>query len=710
MVACALLAASLLTSIFTAPPAAAESSIEATVGYGGYVLLGRSFPVAVSVTTDRLIRGRIDVSARPLGGGSEDILVSLPVEVPGGGAKKYLVTLPPGQWFPGQPVNVQARLRDGDGDVVDDSASQSLRIADDRELVGLLPGATTSSDLPPPTPLAVEGGVANFFAIGDAELAQAPMSLEPLGTIAVGPDEVGTLAPDARRGLLAWLERGGTLLVGAPPGAAVAGIPDAWQPGSSSAHSAGLGRIRMVGNQVRDGQWAGLVYPTPSASVADMRFGPFGAPVSTGSALANDAGLRVPRLGWLLLFLIAYAAIVGPLTAIVLGRVRRTELAWVVIPAVALVFTAGTWAVAKGLRASTGTAYAEVVESSPAGARATTFVGIAARGRTNTSVTSAGRTWTARQHSSGNGPSSANIALGPNGPEASLRLASGQFGVVNVAGPTDELPGLEVTASSGSDGEASGSIVNASGGPLDDVVVFVGTRATQLGRLGAGEERTWTIIGGEGPRDGRDPFRLIDASVWDEASGMGRPIDADSAVNYPAWIESTPLAGVSRPSGVAVAVGWTRDRAASARIGGKARPTSGRTALVSSAPVVPTAAITDMTVRGQAMRGGFDGGPRVLGAGDVSLSQILRFVLPDGHTPQADLIARVPMAGRVEVWDGRRWTDSGAANPLNIGNDPFAGLEVPVPRGSVVDGQVFLRVLNLGGPMITGAMTLSERQ
>ena len=44
-------------------------------------------------------------------------------------------------------------------------------------------------------------------------------------------------------------------------------------------------------------------------------------------------GLRVPRLGWLLLFLLAYAAIVGPITAVVLGRARRTELAWIVIPA-----------------------------------------------------------------------------------------------------------------------------------------------------------------------------------------------------------------------------------------------------------------------------------------------------------------------------------------------------------------------------------------
>ena len=74
------------------------------------------------------------------------------------------------------------------------------------------------------------------------------------------------------------------------------------------------------------------------------------------------------------------------------------------------------------------------------------------------------------------------------------------------------------------------------------------------------------------------------------------------------------------------------------------------------------------------------------------------------------LVARVPLAGRVEVWNGRGWEAAGGTNPAQMGGDPMAGLDVPVPRNAVVDGQVFLRVTNVGGPLITGNITLSERR
>ena len=96
--------------------------------------------------------------------------------------------------------------------------------------------------------------------------------------------------------------------------------------------------------------------------------------------------------------------------------------------------------------------------------------------------------------------------------------------------------------------------------------------------------------------------------------------------------------------------------------------------------------------------------------GNGTLGQMMRFVLPDGYTPRADLVARIAIAGRVEVWDGKRWEEAVAANPMAVGIDPLAGLEVPVPRRAVVDGQVFLRVTNFGGPMMAGTMTMSERR
>lgn len=705
--AAALALAAVLASIGLATPAGAASELEVTVGYGGYVLPGRSFPVAVSVTTDRLVRGHLEATVRSGFGEGQDASVSLPVEVPGGGAKRYLITLPGTAWFQGAPLEVDVRLLER-GDVVARAAGQQVRHADDRELVGLLPGVVPREGPPAPVPLAIEGGVAAFFAIGEAELAQAPASLDPLGTIAVGADEVAQLAPTAQRGLLAWLERGGTLLVDAAPGTPVAGLPEAWQPGPSGTASAVLGRVRLAGDRIATGQWQRLVYPSAAPVATDARFGPFGMPQSVGGSLGADAGLRVPRLGWLLLFLLAYALVVGPITAVVLNRSGRAELAWVVIPAVAVVFTAGTWAIAQGLRSSAGVAHATVVEVSPAGARSSTFVGVAARGRTDARVSMDGPTWTARQLNSGNGMASGTgrAVVGDSGPEAVLRLAAGQFAVAQLTSPAPDVGGLEVTATSAADERAAGTIRNAGDRRLEEVVVFVGSTAAEVGALAPGEARPWTIDGG-GAFDHNMMFELVDAHVWEDASGVRGRFDGDSPVNYPAWAGATPLSGATRPAGLAVAVGWTRDREPAVRVNGADRATKGRTAIVATAPVVPDGAITDMTVRGEPVRGSMGGG---IVDGGGSLGSLLRFVLPDGAPPTRGLVARVPIAGRVELWNGRGWEAAGGTNPVELGGDPLAGLDVPVSPEAVVDGQVFLRVTNIGGPLITGNITLSERR
>ena len=60
---------------------------------------------------------------------------------------------------------------------------------------------------------------------------------------------------------------------------------------------------------------------------------------SVANSLAGDAGLRLPRLTILLGFLGLYIVVVGPITALVLRRRRRPEMAWVAVPTLALLFT-----------------------------------------------------------------------------------------------------------------------------------------------------------------------------------------------------------------------------------------------------------------------------------------------------------------------------------------------------------------------------------
>ena len=702
-------------------PARAASTLEIEAGYGGYVLPGHSFPVWVSVTTDRLVRGTLEVSYRSPFGGDRST-VALPVEVPGGGAKRFLVTMPEIVGFADAgPTGVEAVLLSS-GEALARSRSFAVRSADDRELVGLLPGVRAgATTVPAPVPLAIDGGVAAFFPIGEAELDAAPASLGPLGTIATTATELAQLSAESRHALLAWVARGGTLFVDEPLGTRIEGIPDEWQPRADGWGSALLGRIRLTDNRARAGAWDDLVYPSPRPAPFDFRFGPFGMPQSVGTSLASDAGLRVPKLGWLLVFLVLYTLIVGPIVGFGLNRAGRAELAWVVIPAVAIVFTAGTWAVGQGIRTSTTIAHGTVVESTPVGGITTSYVGIATRGRTDVLVGSeAGDTWGARQTNSGFESTASRTEVGSSGPAAKLRLAAGQFAVARVVAPGRATDGgLEIRATSAADGRATGTVRNASSARLEEVAIFIGASATALGSLDPGEERAWAIdeTGGRGRAGGgfdprRDPFNPVESRVWPGASGMQGPIDDDSPVNYAAWSAATPLAGHTRPAGLAVGVGWTRAFDAPVRMDGERRNTTGRTAIVGSAAVVPDGPITDMTVRGEPVRAA----GAMMGAGGpglaAGLAQTVRFVLPSGVTPRSDLVASIPLAGRVEVWNGRSWVAAGQGNdgtavPFN--GDPLARFDVNVPKTAVVDGQVFLRLTNMSGPMVTGSLTMRER-
>ena len=64
---------------------------------------------------------------------------------------------------------------------------------------------------------------------------------------------------------------------------------------------------------------------------------------SAGAAASAIPGLRLPSLGTLLFFLLAYTVVIGPLNFFVLRRLKRRELAWVTIPVLVLLFSTITY-------------------------------------------------------------------------------------------------------------------------------------------------------------------------------------------------------------------------------------------------------------------------------------------------------------------------------------------------------------------------------
>ena len=688
------LAAAVVASIVWVSPASAETTLQIDAGYAGSFVAGHEIPVRVRVAADRLMRGTLEVG---VGNFDNGVPVAMPVEVPGGSQKEFLLVAPSGF---NQNPDVVARLLQGDQLVA--SGQVTVRSTPDTEIVGILPGALRGRPVPGPTTLAVDAGTARFAAIGPADLEQAPASLGPLSTLVTDIDEISRLSPVARAGVLRWMEDGGRLLVDSARGQTVPGLPDGWQPGARGRAAAGLGEVVATGGAAAAGRWSGLVEPSGRATVAAEFGGGGGMPLA--SSLASDAGLRTPEIAWLVGFLIAYVVIVGPVVFFAVRRLGRPELAWVAVPLVALLFTSGSWAVGRNLRTATELVHGSVLTTGAGGPVATSYVGVFSRsGETARIGFPAG--WSTGSFSDAGGAATPSLVTHTaGGPEARLPLNTGQFGMVYATGPAagDRAGGggLQVTATADAGGRVAGSVRNATGFQLDGVALFVGSDATAVGDLGPGDERPFSVVTGQARMDGRNREFM----VWG-GLGLGGP---DGVADFALWQAAQAAGGVNLLSPDAVvAAGWTRDFVPDVRVGGRNAKPEGRTLVLDRAQLRPPAsgpgpAVARRDIVRDPFGNRFAGPPR--GGGSV-----VRFVFPDGADTSNLTITN--LFGSAEVWQDGAWqaaTCTGAncrgeeirgvpncppGAPCPPMRGPFRpDMHLTVPAASVRDGIVYVRV------------------
>lgn len=686
------LVAAVGASLVWATPASAETTILVDAGYAGSFVAGKEVPVRIRVSADRLLRGTLEVG---IGRQENGIPVAMPVEVPGGSQKEFLVVAPSGL---NQNPEVVARLLQGDQVVA--SGTVTVRSGAETELVGLLPGALRGRPVPGQVPLAVDAGTARFAPLGEAELEQAPASLGPLSTLVADIDEIARLSPGARTGVLRWIEAGGRLLVDSARGQAVPGLPDAWQPGAQGRSAAGLGEVVTTAGAVAAGRWSGLIEPSGQATASAR----FGGEVPLASTLAADAGLRTPEIGWLVAFLAVYVVVVGPVVFFAVRRRGRPELAWVAVPMVAILFSSGSWAVGRNLRKATELVHATVLTNTAGGPVASSYVGVFSR---------AGET--ARIGFPASWSSGSFVDFGPAaiptlvtqtaaGPEARLPLETGQFGMVHGTGPTEltGAGGLEVSAGAEAGGRVSGEVRNATPFRLESVAVFVGADTAIVGTLGPGEKRVFAVDPGQFRFDGANPeFR-----AWGGAQ-FGAPDSVDSIADFGLWQAALRDGGVNfRAPDAAVAAGWTREFSPEVRVGRRTATPEGRTVVVGRSHVRPPATgATTIAARREIVRDPFvdrfGGGAR--GGGSV-----LRFVFPEGADTSNLVLPN--LFGSAEVWQDGAWraaTCEGAnCNGPGFANCPPGGpcpvplpirgfpgeRQLTVPAAGVQNGVAYIRV------------------
>jgi hypothetical protein len=685
-----------------AGPAPAHLTVDA--GDAGAFIPGRPLPVRVRVDSDVLIAGQLVVTA----GSSQ---VAEPVQIAGGSSQQFELVVPTGL---GQnQVQVQVALTERGTRLI--GVAANVNAAPDTEIVGLLPGLLAGQPVPGPAPLSIDAGTARFVALTDQDLASAPGSLGPLSAVGLGPDGLGSLSPGAREALLAWTASGGRLLIDAAPDQAVAGLPPAWQAPGARRVAAGRGQVTLTGGAMAAGRWAGLVDPAGHAPESSAAFANQSFTLST--ALATDAGLTTLKLPWLIIFLVVYIVVVGPVSFIVLRRRRRVELLWIVIPIIAAVFAGSSYFVGSAERAGVRIVHGTVIDTTVGGGAAVSYVGISSGAETTARV-SAPSGWTLDRYAEPNssplpGNGQLTSALVDTGIDGRLNLNAGQFAIVRTSGPARFAGQLTVTATSSADGQAQGTVTNATAFTLHDVSVLIGDAGTDVGTLAAGATAPWSataaigagaasfqeqqlwgtsslgngsgpIFAGPGPFGPNGPFPGPPITPSPTTSG-------GSPASLPVW-ESAPsgLAPGTRSTGVAVAVGWTDRYQPPVVIAGHGKPATGPTAIVGTAAVHAGASVGDLAIARQVVRGDVNAaevGPGIFVTQPMGGSPtIVGWTVPAAAAGHSLALTIPAGTGDLTVWSGTAWRNLAAvpsADGAGSTTTTIPGTTIPLQGGPV---------------------------
>lgn len=693
--------------------------VTVTAGYAGAFVSGRQLPVRVTVRANRLVRGelRADIEAD-----GRKHTVSMPVEAPGGTVKQFAFVAS-GATTQGQ-VNIKVEV--SSEKTVVGSATTTLSVARDQELVGLTTSVLAGRPVPGPAPLAIDVGTARFAELTEGDLGAAPAALDSLSSIAIVPDELSHLSKDTVNAVLLWVQNGGRLLVDGTDGP-IAGIPAAWKPGSTGRVKAGRGDIIRTGDALAKGRWDRLVEPRAMLATSTATQG-FADSPPLSQTLARQAGLRLPEARWLAGYFAFYILLVGPLCWVLLRRSRREHLAWLVVPVVGLLFSGGAVVVGRGLRASRPTAHASVLSTGVAGNVERTTIGVLSGGPSSMGVQFP-KGWTVTEdveNGIGNPPL---VAVGSDGPSASRRLEAAQFAMISGSGPSDVAGGLIVTAKA--DGsKVTGTVRNTLPFNVRQVAILVGSDVAQVGGVGAGEEHPWEVTRNPAARQPLFASRIWPGSAVSTSGFPGgnkvtningrivvqSPNGGFTTVPGPVTTDvdgSLFASAVGRElpavpdTGTAIAAGWVVDRAPPARVRGGGRTQAGHTLVLGESAIADTASVemvrggtTDM--KGAVMMAGTDG-------------VVFRLVVPDsmaGKTLRLSLPS-VPISGaEASVGDG--WQSiapnrTGGSTPPPVptprgttattvifGNTMFNNTQLELPQDSVRNGVAYVRLRTPG--------------
>lgn len=327
---------------------AASAATDMEVSVPTRVVSGRPATFVVDLTADQATTGTIRVSFE-----SWNYYEEL-VEVPGGSTKRFVITTGSLSW--GGQATVTFEGSDGSNKTARVAVEESMDPSVE-DAVAVFP-SLTSNALPASVETVVDGRRANLHMFDPEFLRGGGDVLAPVGSILMTSADLADLDAQQLLAIESWVAGGGQMYYEGP----VDKLPPEIRPDRSSGAAdtwVGQGSVRPVDDGVLSGgDLDGILIPSAGRNMAD---GGWSGPSELTRSLADDAGVSLLDIDPIILFLLAYVVLVGPVLWFTLRSMNRLPLFWVAAPVVALLSTGAIWAFGQATKSGTDSSFASIV-------------------------------------------------------------------------------------------------------------------------------------------------------------------------------------------------------------------------------------------------------------------------------------------------------------------------------------------------------------